>query len=63
VELTACEQGDEGGVDFIAVVAADEDPVLATDRLAPEGAFRSVVVDWEAAVIEESWSATRWLRA
>src|SRR5258708_6749970 len=35
VELTAREQGHEGGVDFGGVVTADEDPVLATDRESP----------------------------
>jgi hypothetical protein len=29
VELAAREQGDEGGVDFCGVVAADEEPVFA----------------------------------
>jgi hypothetical protein len=34
VELAAREQGDEGGVDFSGVVAADEEPVFSTDGLA-----------------------------
>jgi len=54
VELATGQQGDEGGVDLACIVAPDEEPVLAADRLAPQGAFGPIVVQGEATVIEEA---------
>jgi len=44
VKLAAGEQRYEGAVGLAAVVAAEEQPVLPADRLAPELPFRDVVV-------------------
>ena len=54
VELAAGEEGDEGGVDLGGVVGADEEPVLAADGLAPQGALGGIVVERETAIVEEA---------
>jgi hypothetical protein len=54
VELTAREEGDEGGVDLGGIVGSDEEPVLATDGLAPQRSLGAVVVNGEPAVVEEA---------
>jgi hypothetical protein len=48
VELAAGEEGDEDRVDAGALVAAEEQPVLAADDLAAEVALGDVVVEGEA---------------
>jgi len=54
VQAAAGEQGHEGGVDLAAVVAADEEPVLAPHDLTPEIQLADVVVQRQAAVVQES---------
>src|SRR5690606_4582400 len=54
VHLAAGQQGHEERVGAGAVVAADEEPVLATDRLAPQRALRDVVVEGQTAVVQEA---------
>ena len=54
VELTAREQRDEDGVDLGGVVGADEEPVLPSDGFPPQGPLGAIVVDGEAAVVEEA---------
>jgi hypothetical protein len=53
VQLAAGKQGDEGGIDVAAVVAAQENPVFATDRFPAKLAFTPVVVGGQPAVVEE----------
>src|SRR5512134_2609043 len=50
VHLAAGEQGDEERVGARTVVAADEEPVLATDGLAPQSALGDIVVEGRAPV-------------
>src|SRR6185503_17370169 len=54
VELTARQEGDEGGVDLGGVVGADEEPVLPSDGFPPQGPFGAVVVNGQAAVVQEA---------
>ena len=54
VELAAGEEGDEDRVDAGAFVAAEKQPVLATEDLAAEVALGDVVVEGEAAVVDEA---------
>ena len=54
VEPRAGEEGDEDRVDGGAVVAADEEPVPATEHLAAEVQLADVVVRGEPAVVEEA---------
>src|SRR6476469_9671468 len=54
VQAAAGQQRHEGRVDLAAVVAADEEPVLAPDDLAPEIQLADVVVQRQAAVVQES---------
>ena len=54
VEAGASEQRDEGDVGEGAVVAAEEEPVLAADHLAPQVELAEVVVEGEPTVVEES---------
>ena len=50
--MGAGDQRGEGGVGAGAVVATDEEPVLAADGLPPERALADVVVDRQPAVGE-----------
>jgi hypothetical protein len=54
VELAAGEEGDEDGVDACTLVAAEKQPVLSAEDLATEVALGDVVLEREAAVVEES---------
>lgn len=54
VHLAARDERDEGRVDLGRVVIADKQPVLATDRFAPQFALRAVVVDGQPTVVEEA---------
>jgi hypothetical protein len=54
VELAAGQQGDEDGVDAGALVAAEEEPVFAAEDLAAQVLLGDVVVERQAAVVEES---------
>src|SRR5215831_7102209 len=54
VELAAREQGHEGRVDGAAVLAADEEPVFAADRLPPQLALAPIIVDGQSSVLEKS---------
>jgi len=50
----AGEQRREDGVDAAAVVAADEEPVLAADGLTAEVSLANVVVERQPSVVEEA---------
>src|SRR5690606_39249564 len=54
VELAAGQQRDEDRVDARALIAAQEEPVLAPEDLATEVLLGHIVVEREAAVLEES---------
>ena len=54
VELAAGQERHEDGVGLGTVVTAAEEPVLAADSLAAELSLGEVVVDWQAAILEES---------
>jgi hypothetical protein len=54
MELSAGNERDEVCIHLAGVVAADEEPVLAADGLAAKLALREVVVDGQAAVVEEA---------
>ena len=54
VELAAGEQGNEDRVDAGALVAAEEEPVLAAEDLAAQVLLGDVVVERQPAVVEES---------
>src|SRR5881394_255040 len=47
VQLAAGQEGDEGGVHVAAVVAAQENPVLAAARFAAVLALAALVVGWQ----------------
>src|SRR5260370_39345374 len=49
MELAAREQGNESGIDLGGVVAADEEPVLATDSLAAQRPLGAIGVDGKPA--------------
>jgi hypothetical protein len=53
VQLTAGQEGDEGGIHVATVIAAQEDPVLATNCFATKLAFTPVVVDGQPTTVEE----------
>jgi hypothetical protein len=54
VELARSEQREEVGGGLGVVIAADEEPSLATDGDAAELALACVVVYFESAVVEEA---------
>ena len=57
VELAGLDQrGDDGPV-LAAAVGAGEEGILAVQRERPDGAFDDVVVDLDAAVVEEAGEA------
>lgn len=54
VELAARQEGDKDRVGMGALVAAQEEPVLAAEHLAAQVLLGDVVVERQAAVVEES---------
>src|SRR5208282_6036535 len=54
MELAAREQGDEGRVHVAGLVGAEEEPVLAAHGLPAQLAFAEVVVERQAAIVEEA---------
>src|SRR5688500_903607 len=54
VELAARQERDEEGIGAGALLAAEEQPVLAADDLAPEVALGDVILERQAAVAQEA---------
>src|SRR5256885_1691071 len=54
VELAAGEQGHEDRVRLRSVIAADEEPVLASDGFAPKLPLAVVIVERQPTVLEEA---------
>ena len=54
MHLATRQQGHEERVGAGPVVAADEEPVLATDGLATERALRDIVVEGQAPVVQKA---------
>src|SRR6187401_1132952 len=57
VHAAACQKGRERSVAVRAVLAADKQPVLPTDRLPTKVQLRDVVVDRQTPIIEETLQA------
>ncbi len=54
VEFCGFDQREYGGGAFSAFVRSSEQPVLSAERDWPDGAFGGIVVDLNAAVINEA---------
>src|SRR5262249_54392326 len=54
VKLAAREQRDESRVDLAAVVATDEEPIFTSHGFTSELALAPIVMDGQAAVLEEA---------